>query len=234
MQGQIKLPTQAFSAALREYLKTTKRDVAEVLNSKMGDVALRAVGHTVRASYTQMSKKMKRGGNFGKTLKSGRQSKGKSARYQTFNPSGWVYAVLNYYKKHGRMPSWAIGIMPKKIARAPVTKAAAIHFVNAKLRSIAYIAVGFIMAAKFFGKAVTTKVSTKGWAAKSTGKKATPLKLTAKIMNYSREAGGKAFIPSGAGYALRKALDSVTDDMLAHVSRKMQASAKKAGFVKKP
>jgi len=231
--GKLTLNTGEFSKWAAAEIQFSRKDAAEVLNKAAGDVALRAIPNTVRASYSRMVKKFKKAGSQrGITLKSGRQSRGKAARYQTFDPTGYVYAVLNYYIKHGKMPAYQIGIMPKKLMGIKkATKAAAIQFVNAKLRSIAYIATGFAMAAKFFGKPVTIKLSPKGYVYHSTGEKATPWKLMAKIHNYARDAGDAARKPADVDNALQKALDSVTDDIRGHLTKKMQARAKKAGAV---
>ncbi len=231
--GTLTLNTGEFSKWAAAEIQFSRKDGADVLNNAAGDVALRAIPHTHRASYSAMVKKFKKAGSQrGITLKSGRQSRSKRAGKQTFDPTGYVFAVLNYYIKHGKMPAYQIGIMPKKLQGIrKATTVAAIQFVNAKLRSIAYIATGFAMAAKFFGKPVIIKVSPKGYVYHSTGEKATPRRLIAKIHNYARDAGDKARAPSKIDEALQKALDSVTDDIKNHLTQKMQARAKKAGAV---
>lgn len=231
MSTTFRLNMAEFQKWAKAEVADTRKDAATVLNSAAGDVALRAITHTVRASYSAMVKKFKvAGSQRGIMLKSGRRSRGKGSRYQTFDPSGYVYAVLNYYIKHGKMPSYQIGIMPKKLMRiTKATKAAAIQFVNSKLKSIAYIATGFAMAARFFGKNASIRISPKGYVYHSTGEKATPGKLVAKIHNYAREAGGAARKPAGVENALQKALDSVTDSIRKHLTQRIQNRQKKAG-----
>lgn len=228
MPGKLILDTKKFSKWAAAEIAFSKKDAADVLNNAAGDVALRAIPLTHRTSYAGMVQKFKKAGSQrGITLKSGRQSK--SARRQTFDPSGYVYAVLNYYIRHGKMPSYQIGIMPKKLAGISVaTKVAAIQFVNAKLRSIAYIATGFAMAARFFGKPTTIKISPKGYVYHSTGEKATPRKLVAHIHNYARDAGDAARAPSKIDEALQKALDSVTDSIRTHLTAKIQKRNQRA------
>jgi hypothetical protein len=232
MPGQIIIDTRGFAGAMQDYLKTTRKDVADVLNDKAGDVALHAEKHTVRANYAKIVKKLKASGNVGRILKSGRRSRNKKVSHQTFQASAYVYGVLRYYRSTGMMPPWAFGIMPGKIARAGLRggnlDAAARIFVSAKLSSIGYIATGWLMVAKFFGKPITAKVSNKGFAYHSTGKKATPDNLMAVLMNFSRDADKAPKITQ----AVQIAMDEVTNDLLAHITAKMQASAKKAGLAK--
>ncbi len=183
--GKLDLDVKEFGKWAMAEINFSRKDAADVLNNAAGDVSMRAISYTHRASYASMVKKFKiAGSQRGKMLKSGRRSRGKSKRYQTFDPSRVVYAIINYYIKHGRMPSYQIGIMPKKLKGIRhAGKAAAIQFVNAKLRSIAYIATGFAMAARFFGKKPNIRISPKGYVYHSTGVKATMRSLSAEMMS---------------------------------------------------
>jgi uncharacterized protein YejL (UPF0352 family) len=234
MAGELQLDTTDFAKAMKGYMQFTRKTVVEALNSKAGDVAYRAEKLTKRADKHKMDKLLKEGGgNIGKLLKSGKRSKGKSARYQTFNPSGYVYAVLAYYKAHGSMPPWALGVMPKRLLNqtfnSGTRKAMAMQYVNAKKSSIAYIAVGWLMVARFFGKQVSiAKLSAKGWAFDSDGIKATERNPTATLRNFARGAD-KA---PGINKAVQQALDSVVDDMNGYITKKMQARAAQVGLAK--
>lgn len=186
------MDTRGFSQWVPKIMSAFRKTASEVLNSAAGDTALWAIKFTHRASYQEMVDKFTRAGWHGKTLKSGKTSKGAAKKYQTFEPSGLVYFILAYYRKHGQMPPESIGIMPKAAIQAGLKgEVAAMLFVKAKLRSIAYIATGFVMTARFFGKQTTTKISTKGYVFHSTGEKATEKRLVAKIHNYARDAGKK-------------------------------------------
>lgn len=226
------LDSRAFSKAVAAYIPLASRDAADVLNSKAGDVCLKAVDKVKRADAAKMDAKLKRSSNRGVMLKSGRRSRNKKTSFQEFQASKYVYAVINFYRRHGYMPKWALGVMPKKIAQtgAALTgdamSAVARQFVNAKKSSIGYIAVGFIMVAKFFGKSVTTKVSDEGWAGSSTGKKATARDLTAVMINFSRGA----HLAPRVEEAIQDSMYEVTDDLLTHLSTKLQKSAQKVGF----
>ena len=225
MAGKLTISTVGLAKWVALEVKEFKKDAATVLNNAAGDVCLRAVNLVKRADAKQMDKLLKAKPDLHRILKSGRRSK--SPRGSTKFPSKYVFAVLSYYQANGRMPSWAYGVLPKKLVGniGPIgggrRTAAAVAYVNAKKSSIGYIAVGFIMAAKFFGKPVTTKISDKGWIHHSTGEKATANNLTAKIMNFARGAD-KA---PGVAKALQAALDSVASGMAAHITKKMMARA---------
>lgn len=233
--GKLTLNTREFSKWAAAEIQFSRKDAADVLNKAAGDVALRAAKIVPRASAAKMDRLLKAGPNIGVMLKSGRRSKSKKPHMQTFKSSAYVLAVLRYYMSTGKMPTFAFGIMPRKLKdishlrglSADQMQMLARQYVNAKKSSIGYIALGFIMVGKFFGRPVTTKVSPKGYAFHSTGVKAIPNRLTAKLMNFARGAD-KA---PGVQAALQTALDSVTDDIKNHLTQKMQARAKKAGAV---
>jgi hypothetical protein len=236
MAGQLSLDTKGFAATLKTYMQLTRKDISEVLNSRAGDVAYRAEKFQPRADAGKMDALLKVGGkNSPGTLKSGKQSKNK--RNQTFQASDYVYAVIRFYLKYGKMPPFAYGLMPKKLAglRGKISNlqlhAAAKQYVNAKKSSIAYIAVGWLMVARFFGKQVSVaKLSAKGWAYHSDGIKATPQNLTATLRNFSRGAD-KA---PGSLQALDSAMRSVVSDMQDHIAKKMTERAVKMALAGKP
>lgn len=221
MPSELKLDTRQFASALKDMMQFTRKDASELINNAMGDVALHSVRDTKRADAAAMDKLLV-ASRRGRMLKSGRRSKSK--RGMEVMPTGYVFAVINYYRTHGKMPPYAFGIMPDAIAsvqlrtRSDITRAAQ-AYVRAKKRSIAYIAVGFIAAARFFGKSVRTKLSSKGWAAKSTGRKATPNNLTAKILNFSRGAHKAPKI----NQVVQQALDTVARGMMDHAAKKIKA-----------
>lgn len=236
MPGQMKLPAASIEKTLRQLIPLVKKGAAEVLNDTMGDVALHAVKYTLKANADKLRKKLKATGNRGVMLPSGRRSRSKKTSMQEFKASAYVYAAINYYRRHGKMAPWALGVMPKKIARtgAPLVgarmSAAARQFVNAKMSSIAYIAVGWIMAARFFGKQITTSVSGKGWAHHSTGQKATPGNLIAKISNFSRGADKAPKIRE----SLMNAFDDVNHNLLLYLRKKISAAATAKGLKTTP
>ena len=136
--------------------------------------------------------------------------------------TGLAYALVNYYRKHGRLPR---GQAPKKMARSLGTGKPlfgdelikwASFLVKRKKSSAAYIAAGFIRAARDFGKTVTGRVSDKGYAAESEGIKAVTNVLEATIINASTGAY------KVAGPAVQQALDSVTNDMVNHMAKQLE------------
>lgn len=232
----MKLHNAAFAKTLMQLIPVVRKEASELLNDAMGDVALHAVKYTLKANADKLRRKLKATGNRGIMLKSGRRSRSRKTSMQEFRATAYVYAAINYFRRHGKMAPWALGVMPKKIARtgAPLTgkamSAVARQFVNAKMSSIAYIAVGWIMAARFFGKPIATRVSDKGWAGHSTGQKATPGKLTARIMNFSRGADKAPKIRE----ALMDAFDDVNHNLLMYLRRKIAAAATAKGIPAKP
>lgn len=235
MPGKLTLDTRDFSRWAAAEIKFSRKDAAEVLNKAAGDVALRAVNLVPRANAARMDRLLKSGPNQGVMLASGRRSQSRSTHMQTFRSSGYVLAVLRYYMSTGRMPSFALGVMPRKLKginhlqglSADQMQMLGRQYVNAKKSSIGYIAVGFIMVARFFGKPITTRISSRGYVYHSTGVKATPGKLTAKLMNFARGAD-KA---PGVRGALQSALNSVTGDIRNHLTQKIAARARRAGAI---
>jgi hypothetical protein len=237
--GQMTLDVSAFGPAMKKWFDSqVKPDAAAALNSVAGDVAYEAEKLTRRADAGKMDQKFKvGGGNVGILLKSGKRSKSKQTRYQTFQASKLVYGILRYYRSQGHMPNWkgVYGVMPKKLADAGIPAgnldAAAKFFVSRKKSSIAYIATGWLMTAAFFGKTISrAKVSNKGLAYLSTGKKATANDLTALLMNFARGADKAPEIAD----AMQKALDLVGKDLPFRLAKGLALSAKKAGFAVSP
>lgn len=215
------LDLREFQTAMTRRVDEFHKDAAAELNKRAGDVCLRAIKLTPKTSQAKIDSEMKASRNRGIVLPSGKRSTNKKSTFQEFKMTGLAYALVNYYRKTGRMPR---GQVPKFLARLGKGKSlfgktlidVAHKLVNRKKSSAAYIAAGFIRAARDFGKTVTMRLSEKGNAARGGGVKATAMLLEATITNASTGA------EKVAGPALQQAVDSVVADMTKHMEKQLE------------
>ena len=215
------LDLREFQTAMTRRVDEFHKDAAAELNKRAGDVCLRAIKLTPKTSQAKIDSEMKASRNRGIVLPSGKRSTNKKSTFQEFKMTGLAYALVNYYRKTGRMPR---GQVPKFLAKLGKGKPlfgktlidVAHKLVNRKKSSAAYIAAGFIRAARDFGKTVTMRLSEKGNAARGGGVKATAMLLEATITNASTGA------EKVAGPALQQALDSVVADMTKHMAKQLE------------
>ena len=215
------LDLREFQTAMTRRVDEFHKDAAAELNKRAGDVCLRAIKLTPKTSQAKIDSEMKASRNRGIVLPSGKRSTNKKSTFQEFKMTGLAYALVNYYRKTGRMPR---GQVPKFLAKLGKGKPlfgktlidVAHKLVNRKKSSAAYIAAGFIRAARDFGKTVTMRLSEKGNAARGGGVKATAMLLEATITNASTGA------EKVAGPALQQAVDSVVADMTKHMAKQLE------------
>ena len=215
------LDLREFQTAMTRRVDEFHKDAAAELNKRAGDVCLRAIKLTPKTSQAKIDSEMKASRNRGIVLPSGKRSTNKKSTFQEFKMTGLAYALVNYYRKTGRMPR---GQVPKFLAKLGKGKPlfgktlidVAHKLVNRKKSSAAYIAAGFIRAARDFGKTVTMRLSEKGNAARGGGVKATAMLLEATITNASTGA------EKVAGPALQQAVDSVVADMTKHMEKQLE------------
>ena len=215
------LDLREFQTAMTRRVDEFHKDAATELNKRAGDVCLRAIKLTPKTSQAKIDSEMKASRNRGIVLPSGKRSTNKKSTFQEFKMTGLAYALVNYYRKTGRMPR---GQVPKFLAKLGKGKPlfgktlidVAHKLVNRKKSSAAYIAAGFIRAARDFGKTVTMRLSEKGNAARGGGVKATAMLLEATITNASTGA------EKVAGPALQQAVDSVVADMTKHMEKQLE------------
>lgn len=215
------LDLREFQTAMTRRVDEFHKDAATELNKRAGDVCLRAIKLTPKTSQAKIDSEMKASRNRGIVLPSGKRSTNKKSTFQEFKMTGLAYALVNYYRKTGRMPR---GQVPKFLDRLGKGKPlfgktlidVAHKLVNRKKSSAAYIAAGFIRAARDFGKTVTMRLSEKGNAARGGGVKATAMLLEATITNASTGA------EKVAGPALQQAVDSVVADMTKHMANQLE------------
>ena len=220
------LDLREFQTAMTRRVDEFHKDAATELNKRAGDVCLRAIKLTPKTSQAKIDSEMKASRNRGIVLPSGKRSTNKKSTFQEFKMTGLAYALVNYYRKTGRMPR---GQVPKFLAKlgkgkplfGKTLRDVAHKLVNRKKSSAAYIAAGFIRAARDFGKTVTMRLSEKGNAARGGGVKATAMLLEATIINASTGA------EKVAGPALQQALDSVVDDMTKHMAKQLEKRLRK-------
>ena len=215
------LDLREFQTAMTRRVDEFHKDAAAELNKRAGDVCLRAIKLTPKTSQAKIDSEMKASRNRGIVLPSGKRSTNKKSTFQEFKMTGLAYALVNYYRKTGRMPR---GQVPKFLAKLGKGKPlfgqqlinVAASLVKRKKSSAAYIAAGFIRAARDFGKTVTMRLSEKGNAALGGGVKATAMLLEATITNASTGA------EKVAGPALQQAVDSVVADMTKHMANQLE------------
>jgi len=215
------LDLREFQTAMTRRVDEFHKDAAAELNKRAGDVAFRAIKWTPKTLPAKIDSEMKASKNRGIMLPSGKRSTNKKSTFQEFKMTGLAYKLVNYYRKHGRMPR---GQVPKFLAKLRKGKPlfgkklidVAHELVNRKKSSAAYIAAGFIRAARDFGKTVTMRLSKKGKAWRGRGVKATAMLLEATIINASTGA------EKVAGPALQRAVDSVVADMTKHMADQLE------------
>lgn len=152
MQVQFKLDTREIKAALREEMKHTKRDAVTAINTHLFYIARGAARLTHRASQQKMDS------DFGKAIKlekikSGkrfsRSSKGKAVFYAPGRDIEAPLLALIVNKRMGRSGKKGLyGFAMEQAMRLVYA---------ARVRSIAFIASGFIPAIKFFERLADKK-----------------------------------------------------------------------------
>jgi hypothetical protein len=220
------LDLREFQAAMTRRVNEFHKDAAAELNKRAGDVCLRAIKLTPKTSQAKIEAELTRekpGSEGAKIYKNqyGTFSRKSSRSKNAFHLTGMAFALVNYYRKHGRLPR----SQTPKFLRAlgtgkPLFGQQLINvgrrLVKSKKSSTAYIAAGFIRAARHFGKTVTMRLSEKGKAADGEGIKATATLLEATIINASTGA------EKVAGPALQQAVDSVVADMKKHMAQQLE------------
>ena len=222
----ITLDLREFQTAMTRRVNEFGKDAAAELNKRAGDVCLRAIKLTPKTSQAKIEDELTRekpGSEGAKIYKNqyGTFSRKSTRSKNAFHLTGLAFALVNYYRKTGRMPR---GQVPKFLASLGTGKPlfgqqlinVGRSLVKRKKSSAAYIAAGFIRAAKDFGKTVTMRLSEKGNAARGGGVKATAKLLEATITNASTGA------EKVAGPALQQALDSVVADMTKHMANQLE------------
>ena len=216
------LDLREFQTAMTRRVDEFHKDAAAELNKRAGDVAFRAIKFTPKTSQAKIDAELKGSKDRGIMMPSGKRSTNKKSKFKEFKMTGLAYKLVNYYRKHGRLPR---GQVPKKMAEGlgtgkPLFGDALIKWasflVKRKKSSAAYIAAGFIRAAQDFGKTVRMRLSTKGKAFEGEGIKATFALLEATIINASTGA------EEVAGPALQQAVDSVVGDMTRHMANQLE------------
>lgn len=196
--------SREFSAALRQYVLLSKRDIPTICNTKAFYIARRAVVETPAVKPGEIRSFIRRGSGaaIGKIINARRGKRGEKGLYgeamaemvatvlaarlrsRAFLKSGWLWAVKKlapYAEKIG--------------ARNP-------------------------RGAKVYGKAKGDAVpATQGW------------RVTAKIINTTTAAWDKR---DGAGEiatpALQRAIDFESKSMLAYIEKKLRQSAQRSGI----
>ena len=225
------LDLREFQAAMTRRVNEFHKDAAAELNKRAGDVCLRAIKLTPKTSQAKIEAELTRekpGSEGAKIYKNqyGTFSRKSTRSKNAFHLTGMAFALVNYYRKHGRLPRSQTPKFLRTLGTGkPLFGQQLINvgrrLVKSKKSSTAYIAAGFIRAARHFGKTVTMRLSEKGKAADGKGIKATATLLEATIINASTGA------EEVAGPALQQAVDSVVADMKKHMAQQLEKRWKK-------
>jgi len=220
------LDLREFQTAMTRRVDEFHKDAAAELNKRAGDVCLRAIKLTPKTSQAKIEAELtkeKPGSEGAKIYKNqyGTFSRKSTRSKNAFHLTGMAFALVNYYRKHGRLPRSqtpkflrTLGTGKRLFGQQLINVGR--RLVKSKKSSTAYIAAGFIRAARDFGKTVTMRLSEKGKAADGKGIKATATLLEATIINASTGA------EKVAGPALQQAVDSVVADMKKHMAKQIE------------
>lgn len=196
----ITLNHQKFKDSIMAYAKIARKDVADVMNDKMGSVALRAVGTTRSTNTSKISADLERVVKLSKPIYIKKQGlramsarKGKVQMWtrkiktnKTANQAQsyeGTYRLANWILKNQGLPTLGktkrgiggAGFGSKEGTIADLAKA----LVASRKRSVNFIRQGWLVAAKFFGKGSGKSNASGG------GKKAAPTSSNMQAMIFN-------------------------------------------------
>lgn len=233
--GTVTIDTTEFQAALRDYMKVSKKSLRDVVNTKAYFICRGATRTTGRANpgkiETELGKdveawrEIKRGKNAGKLKRVGYSIKSTSLANNILRERLW--------RKGEKQPT--------KAQFRPVIK----RFIKARASASAFIASGWIQAVKFFAAIVrdtrgapsvdkSVKLRTKRLI--GGGNAATEVwNPTAKFWNSAvskRGTNGQNALTKMAGEGLRQAIANETKSMREYIAKKLQGDANKHNTTK--
>lgn len=253
----MKVDTKQFSAALNEYLKYTKKDVSEVLNSKAGDIALRAASVAPSANRMQIASLQEKGGykwpmwpkfinklisHAGFTLHSRRKAKTDAERNVEWIETPTVvhrYGKTSYVTRFGRKSMGQDKVVNRDNARVTLLRKVSKTIIKRRIATINAMKAVFGIVALEFGK--PSKFERKGRLFKLPTKKATVTDLMAFFI--LKFASNRKNWPGGtkpnasqdvagkyriAVKALHQGINFVVRDMEQYIAKKLQARGQQA------
>lgn len=167
------LDHQKFKDSIMAYAKIARKEVADVINDKMGSVALRAVGTTKSTNTSKISADLERVVKLSKPVYIKKQGlkvmsarKGKVKMWTRKIKTGGIKHQAQSYEGTYRLANWILknqGLVTLGKTKRGIGGAGfgskegtiadlAISLVASRKRSVNFIRQGWLVAAKFFGK----------------------------------------------------------------------------------
>lgn len=229
MQPRIQLDMREFKAALRDYMRVTSKDVATVLNTKALFIARAATVTTKKADKGQIQTELQSGAvQRVKINKTGKRKGQYGKRGRVF---GTLAERILWKRAHqkGELPTYRE--MGVKVRR----------FINARKRSIAYIAAGWIPAIRILSAAGVDRGgprqdrSVKRRGSRMIGD-ATPARPTKRLNSYSeirnsavplKGSTGESALDKHGVAGLQKAVNREVASMRSYITKKLARTAKR-------
>jgi hypothetical protein len=217
---ELQFDTSQFDAAMAEYIPTTERDLAEIVNKRALNVAFRAMRLTPKADRYRIAAEVGEIGRVLRVTKKGRLMRTSKRIYATRKGHSAPLAALIINKRRER--AGLPGLQGKEM------EAAIKRMVGARQRSAGFHKSGFIQPVRRLALATRNPVRVPFSEARQVGKpkgSAIPaVKSISPTATIIAEAGQALKI---AGPAMQQALNDEATEMREHVARKLQQTANK-------
>ena len=197
--------------ALKLYAEVSERPMADIINRKMGRIAMAAMDLTPVVTPEQIRAELQVQTHTLAYFKNGKRRKRAVAFYK---PSELARAIVA-----GRL--WKQGIDPRLVLSPGELEAKVEAMVSGRLMGTAYLKSGWIPALRLFGRQVDGSVPFR--SVHGAGRQATPDNLTAIASN----AVADLWKPDAEGYlraqgALEEAFKTETDELLDEVDKRLR------------
>lgn len=217
--NQTYLDKRQFDQALREYIPTTKKSLAQISNERGTNVAFRWQFHIPKADKAKIEREL------GVTRQVVVNRKGKSSNKRTVKPVKFVYALVNA-RQAAKGEEGLTGSAMEKAAR---------NFIASRVRSIAFFKAGCIPIIKKLARAAKKFVrfdrSAKQYGvdkgdAIPARESFTPSCTLINSATGNGTTGSRALLKYGLP-ALQKAMNEEAQELLRHTHAKLQKDADK-------
>lgn len=217
----IQIDTRDFAETLKRYMEHTKKDLAEVVNTKAFFVCLKALKHTPAARAAQIERELRQ-----KIIVD--RPEGKTIIRRSRKGVARINLIVNARRKKKGLPG----------LQGAAMEAESLKVINARKASVGFAKAGWVWALRDLAPLVPSAAryaqthnirigSTPLGSSVAAQPSVTP---TAQIANRAfprrtANASSAQRLRDLMTYALARAIDEEEDDMLQYIERKMQARA---------
>lgn len=212
MSVSIRVNLGPFNAALREYVRLSKKSVPEIINTKGFFIARNATRNTIAATRGGIRSDLDRIVSASYTMPNGNA-------VSRDIPLAWVLVQKRAVKEFGR------GLPPRPASNIAAMQQLEKQIEGERLRAIGYMRSGWLHGVEAFGQAIGKAL--RGSRRKGNGgaRISLPSQWTALFWNSSAAKNGGPKLLAIAGAALRDAITMETASIKRYVDRKLQSHA---------